>query len=206
MEADNKDTMAENGMSGTSKSVSTNEQIRTLPKRRLLVVLVLGIIIGSFFGVRWLHYYFTHASTDDARIKGDLIAISSTVQGKIRILPVQEGDQLKKGQLVAQLREEDYQANVDVAAGVIQAIEATLKEAEADLTIVREKTQKEMQQAAAVLSASRARLNEAKANLRLASLDFERISKLYKSNTVSTSKMDKTRSTYDLAQARVVLA
>lgn len=183
-----------------------NRAKRPLPKKHLLVILVLGVIIGSFFGVRWLHYYLTHASTDDARIKGDLIAISPTVQGKILDFPVQEGDQVKKDQLIAQLRKEDYQAEVDVAAGVVQSIEATLKEAGADLTLVREKTQKEIQQAAAVLSASRARLNEAKANLRLASLDFERISKLYKSNIIPKSEMDKTLSSYDLAQARVTLA
>ena len=183
-----------------------NRAKRPLPKKHLLVILVLGVIIGSFFGVRWLHYYLTHASTDDARIKGDLIAISPTVEGKILDFPIQEGDQVKKGQLIAQLRKEDYQAEVDVAAGVVQSIEATLKEAGADLTLVREKTQKEIQQADAVLSASRARLNEAKANLRLASLDFERISKLYKSNIIPKSEMDKTLSSYDLAQARVTLA
>lgn len=206
METDSENTMAESSKTDTITPKSTNRLTRTLPKRRLMVILVLGIIIGSFFLVRWLHYYFTHASTDDARIKGDLIAISPTVQGKILALPVHEGDQVKKGQLIAQLREEDYQANVDVAAGVVRSIEASLKEAEAELTLVREKTQKEIQQAAAVLYASRARLNEAKANLRLSSLDFERISKLYKNKAVSTSKMDETRSTYDLAQARVTLA
>ena len=113
-----------------------NRAKRPLPKKHLLVVLVLGVIIGSFFGVHWLHYYLTHASTDDASIKGDLIAISPTVQGKILDFPIQEGDQVKKGQLIAQLRKEDYQAEVDVAAGVVQSIEATLKEAGADLALV----------------------------------------------------------------------
>lgn len=185
---------------------SANGSKKFFSKKRLLVFLILGMVIGSFFGIRWLHYYLTHASTDDARIKGDLITISPTVQGKIRILAVQEGDQVKKGQLVAQLREEDYRASVDVAAGAVQAIKAALVEAEADLTLVRRKTQREIQQATAVLLASRARLNEARASLRLASLEFARISKLYKSKAVATSKMDQIRSTYDLAKARVTLA
>jgi len=206
MEADSEDTTAENRKSDTSKSVSTIGPTRTLPKRRLLVILVLGIIIGSFFGIRWFQYYITHASTDDARIKGDLIKVSPTVQGKIRLLPIREGEQVAKGQLIAQLREEDYQAKVDVAAGVVQAIEAMLKEARADLILIREKTQKEIQRAVAVLSASQARLNEAKANLRLAALDFERSNKLYQSKTVSISGVDKARAAHELAQARLALA
>jgi len=187
-------------------SESTDAKARTLPKRRLLVILILGIGIGSFFGIRWLHYYLTHASTDDARVKGDLITVSPTVQGKIRLLSAREGDPVAKGQVVAQLREEDYQASVDVATGVVQAIASELKEAEADVSLVRAKTEKEVQRAAAVLSASQARLNEVKANLRLAVLDFQRTSKLFASKTVAKSEMDKAQSVYDLALARVALA
>jgi len=132
--------------------------------------------------------------------------VSPTVQGKIRLLPIREGEHVVKGRLIAQLREEDYQAKLGVAAGVVQAIEAMLKEARADLILIREKTQKEIQRAVAVLSASQARLNEAKANLRLAALDFERSNKLYKSKTVSTSGVDKARATHELAQARLALA
>ncbi len=176
------------------------------PRKLILIIIVCGIIIGSFYGVRWLHYYFTHASTDDARVKGDLIAISSTVSGKIRLLSIHEGQNVKKGQLIAQLREDDYQAKVDEAAGAVQAIRASLDEAKTGLTLIREKTEKQVQQAAAVLSASKAQLNEAKANLHLVELDFNRLSNLYKKRTISTSKMDKSRAAYELAQAGMALA
>jgi multidrug resistance efflux pump len=113
----------------------------------LIVILVFGILAGSFYGIRWLHYYFTHASTDDASVEGDLISVSSTVSGKIRQLPIREGEQVKKGQLIAQLREEDYQAQVDVADGVVQSINASLNEAMADVLLVKEKTEKDVQRA-----------------------------------------------------------
>ncbi|MBW2575025.1 MAG: HlyD family secretion protein [Deltaproteobacteria bacterium] len=206
MASDNKNTKVSPEKSVESESMVDTSGARNLSRKFLFIILALGIVIGSFYGVRWLHYYFTHASTDDARIKGDLISVSPTVQGKIRLLPIQEGDPVKKGQLIAQLREEDYQAKVDVAAGVIQATVATIAEAKADLTLVREKTEKEVQQAGAVLFASQARLNETKANLRLATLDFTRIGKLYKSRTVSKSQMDKALAAYELAQARLVRA
>jgi membrane fusion protein (multidrug efflux system) len=167
----------------------------------LIVILVFGILAGSFYGIRWLHYYFTHASTDDANVEGDLISVSSTVSGKIRQLPIREGEQVKKGQLIAQLREEDYQAQVDVADGVVQSINASLNEAMADVLLVKEKTEKDVQRAEAVLSASQARFKEAEANMQLATLDFKRVSKLYKSKTVSASEMDKVQAAYTLAQA-----
>jgi membrane fusion protein (multidrug efflux system) len=180
---------------------SGNNSTRKRTQKWLIVIFVIGILVGSFYGIRWLHYYFTHASTDDASVEGDLISVSSTVSGKIRLLPISEGEQVKKGQLIAQLREEDYQAQVDVAAGVVQSINASLNEALADELLVKEKTEKDMQRAEAVLSASQARLKEAEANMQLATLDFQRVSKLYKSKTVSTSEMDKVQAAYTLAQA-----
>ena len=181
---------------------------RGMSRRRaaLLLTVAVAVLIGAIFGIRWLHYYFTHASTDDARVKGDLIAVSPTVQGKIRLLPIQEGDRVQKGQLIAQLREEDYQAQVDVAAGVVQTIEGELKEAEAELALVREKTQKEVTEATAALCAVQARQDEEEASLRQASLDYKRIKKLHQSKTVSASEMDRVQAAFDLARARLEVA
>jgi membrane fusion protein (multidrug efflux system) len=180
---------------------SDNNSKRKRTRKYLIVFVVIGILVGSFYGIRWLHYYFTHASTDDASVEGDLISVSSTVSGKIRQLPIREGEQVKKGQLIAQLREEDYQAQVDISAGIVQSINASLNEAMADEQLVGEKTEKDVQRAEAVLSASQARLKEAEANMHLATLDFKRVSKLYKSKTVSASEMDKVQAAYTLAQA-----
>jgi membrane fusion protein, multidrug efflux system len=185
---------------------SSSNATRKRKQRWLIAIFAIGIFVGSFYGIRWLHYYFTHAITDDATVEGDLVSVSSTVSGKIRLLPIREGEQLKKGQLIAQLREEDYQAKVDVASGVVQSINASLNEAMADELLVNEKTEKDVQRAEAVLSASQARLKEAEANMQLATLDFKRVSKLYKSKTVSTSEMDKVQAAYKLAQARLATA
>ncbi|MEJ2366704.1 MAG: HlyD family efflux transporter periplasmic adaptor subunit [Deltaproteobacteria bacterium] len=132
--------------------------------------------------------------------------MSPTVQGKIRLLPIQEGDRVQKGQLIAQLREEDYQAQVDVAAGMVQTIEGELKESEAELALVREKTQKEVTEATAALCAVQARQDEEEANLRQASLDYNRVRKLHQSKTVSASEMDKVQAAFDLARARLEVA
>jgi membrane fusion protein (multidrug efflux system) len=185
---------------------SNNNSGRKRKKRWFFAIIAIGILVGSFYGIRWLHYYFTHAITDDATVEGDLISVSSTVPGKIRLLPIREGEHLKKGQLIAQLREEDYQAKVDVAAGMVQSINASLNEAMADEALVKENTEKYVQRSEAVLYASQARLKEAEANMHLATLDFNRISKLYQSKTVSGSEMDKVQAAYKLAKARLATA
>jgi len=114
----------------TSPPIPSRRRVLALGRGIPLLIFILAAAVCLFLGGRWLQYYLGHASTDDARVKGDLIKISSAVQGKIRLLPIQEGEHVKKGQLIAQLREEDYQASVDEAEGAMRAIQGELSEAQ----------------------------------------------------------------------------
>jgi membrane fusion protein (multidrug efflux system) len=148
----------------------------SLRRVALLLTVTVGLLVGATFGIRWLHYYFTHASTDDARVKGDLIAVSPTVQGKIHFLPIQEGDRVAKGQLIAQLREEDYQAQVDLAAGVVKTIAAELTEAEAELALVQAKTKEKA--AKELVKENQVKLQVAQANAAETILKQQRVESL----------------------------
>ncbi|MGA7876304.1 MAG: HlyD family efflux transporter periplasmic adaptor subunit, partial [Desulfoferrobacter sp.] len=127
----------------TSPAIPSRRRVLALGRGIPLLIFILAAAVCLFLGGRWLQYYLGHASTDDARVKGDLIKISSTVQGKIRLLPIQEGEHVKKGQLIAQLREEVYQASVDEAEGAVRAIQGELSEAQEELDLLKHKRQKE---------------------------------------------------------------
>ena len=148
----------------------------SLKRRVLLLTVAIAVVVVAIFGIGWLHYYFTHATTNDARVKGDLIAVSPSVQGKIGLLPIQEGDRVEKGQLIAQLQEEDYQAQVDVASGLVKSIAARLKEAEAELELVQANTQKET--AKKSVKENQVKLQIAQANSAEAILKQQRVESL----------------------------
>jgi len=61
-------------------------------------------------------------STDDAYLQSDLTPIAAHVSGYIREMPVQDYEHVRKGQLIAQLVDDDYQAAVaQLTAGVAAA-------------------------------------------------------------------------------------
>ena len=71
-------------------------------------------VTGRFFPRRpnpplghWLFHRYTHLYIDDARIDGEVITVSSRVSGWITELPVIEGDELRKGQLIARVDDRD---------------------------------------------------------------------------------------------------
>ena len=55
----------------------------------LLPLIVLAVAVGGYFGVRWWLYSLSHISTDDARVKGTLITVSSQVPGRLLSVAVE---------------------------------------------------------------------------------------------------------------------
>src|SRR6202161_568769 len=61
--------------------------------------------------------------TNDAYLQADLTPISAKVAGYVRELPIQDYERVRKGQVLAQLIEDDYRAAVSQAeAGVATAM------------------------------------------------------------------------------------
>src|SRR3954471_22230256 len=92
--------------------VSHNVDERRAPKRRLrerkkawLVGLAaLGLVIWA---ANWVVHRWTHIYVDDARIDGEVVTIASRVSGWITDLLVIEGDEVKKGQVIATIDDRD---------------------------------------------------------------------------------------------------
>src|SRR5271165_6701144 len=62
-------------------------------------------------------------STNDAYLQADLTPISAKVAGYVRELPIQDFERVRKGQVLAQLVDDDYRAAVaQAAAGVATAL------------------------------------------------------------------------------------
>ena len=90
---------------------------------------------GLLWG-RWF-YALHHVYTDDARVKGTLITISSEVAGRLVILAVEEGQRIQKGDLLAQIQQDEYQAQVALHSAALEAAQSQLASAEADLALTR---------------------------------------------------------------------
>src|SRR5271154_465619 len=91
--------------------------------RILVFVVAVGIII--VVSTNWTRWEGGAGwqSTNDAYLQADLTPISAKVAGYVRELPIQDYERVRKGQLLAQLVEDDYRAAVAQAeAGVASAI------------------------------------------------------------------------------------
>src|SRR5271167_685533 len=91
---------------------------------RILIFLVaVGIII--VVSTNWTRWEGGAGwqRTNDAYLQADLTPVSAKVAGYVRELPIQDFERVHKGQVLAQLADDDYRAAVaQAAAGVATAL------------------------------------------------------------------------------------
>src|SRR6266566_3101400 len=66
--------------------------------------------------------------TDDAYVRGDLTPLSTKVAGIVRAVEVADYQQVHKGDLLVELQDDDYQAQVDQAKAAVEAARAGIGE------------------------------------------------------------------------------
>ena len=64
--------------------------------------------------------------TDDAYVRGDLTPLSTKVAGIVRAVHVSDYQQVRKGDLLVELQDNDYQAQVDQANAGVEAAKAAI--------------------------------------------------------------------------------
>src|SRR5579864_5418756 len=94
----------------------------------LLVVLLAAVVVftitrnwNSWEGGR------IEQVTDDAYVRGDLTPLSTKVAGIVRDVRVSDFQQVNKGELLVQLEDDDYKAQVAQATAAVEAAKAAIE-------------------------------------------------------------------------------
>ena len=82
-------------------------------------------------------------------------------------LAVEEGQRMKKGDLITQIQQDEYQAQVALHSAAWEAAQSQLASAEADLTLTGILAEGQIQRSDAVLGTSRSQLAEAEKTAKL---------------------------------------
>lgn len=127
----------------------------------LASLMILVVIIGGYFGIDWWLYSLSHVSTDDARVKGTLITVSSRVSGRLVEVEIEEGQPIKRGEVMARVQQDDYQARVALREAALEAAQSQLSSALLELDLERAVTEGQIERSEAVLGASQSQLDEA---------------------------------------------
>jgi len=117
------------------------------------------------------------------------IKLASELNGKLKAILVEEGDHVQKGQILAELENSDYRAQVESAAAQVKQKEAELRK------VVNGARTQERREALSTVDEARAVMNNAQA-------DMVRRQKLFAAGVISREEVDRYVKEYEVAKAR----
>lgn len=162
---------------------NSNEKKKRGIKVYIPLFLVIAIIL--VLGIIWYRQYSKYIRTDDAYIDTDKIAVSSKTMGRIVKLYADEGDSVRKGELLAQLDTVDILAKKDGAIAAKNFAQTKLLEAEAQYQYSQEKIK------------TLEILNDK------AKSDYDRAKKQFDGGVIPEEKYDDLKKAYEISDANL---
>lgn len=170
---------------------------RTRLRRAVYVTAALVVLAVA---ARFVHHRLTHVVLTDARVAAEMISVASRAPGWLAARAVQEGDVVRRGQILAEI----YAQNASLATS---AQEASLRSAEAEvlrlehlIVETRASTQAALSEARSQLATAGLAVEQARLNTANARADHERDLDLVKREFVSAQRMQHSATTYKIAQ------
>src|SRR3984957_10567890 len=116
------------------------------------------VVIGMVFLIALIVYFATTPKGSDISligvVDGNEVIVSPQITGRIVNLTVDEGSQVKKGDLIAELDPEALRASLAAAKANVAMLESTVKEAEHNLTMTNDQTDASLDQARAMVTST----------------------------------------------------
>ncbi|MCF8462884.1 MAG: HlyD family secretion protein [Rickettsiaceae bacterium] len=155
-----------------------------------LVFLLLGYTIGNFLN---------HESTDNAYVEADITTISPEISGLIKTIHILEHDPVKKGALIAEIDETNYQIALDKSI-------ALLEQAKQGIAI----TEQKISQAKLAILDSEQALQLARVNLKIANNELLRTENLTSNQFSSKQILENAQAVsehakYEFSKAEIAL-
>jgi HlyD family secretion protein len=189
------------------------------------VAIVLGLLVVGAAALGLWRFVLAPPATAtgvipvSGRIEGDDAAVAAKTSGRIREITVREGDDVKAGQVIAVLDDEQVRAREEQATAAVRQAEARVRLAQHQIAVLQEQlrqsqlgvdqaradAQGRVNEAEARLAAAEAQLAQAEASYAQAKWDREAMARLFKRELIAEQEARRAETAAE-AQAAVVAA
>lgn len=166
---------------------------------RPLVILTGSAVLGFliFLGLGYLVHSFSHESTDDAFLDGEIISIAPKVAGQVQKVLVHNNQPVKAGESLIEIDPRDSQVALEQKKAAVESAQANVELLRASLDLLSAQVQSS--EATARESASQTAASRATADKTQA--DLKRAENLYREKTISPQEFDAAKAAADSASA-----
>jgi membrane fusion protein, multidrug efflux system len=196
----------QNGGNKQASSDSRQPEEEEAPEKKsgrkfIIIAVIILLVIGA--GIFYWRSTFSE-DTDDAQVDGDLYQVSSRVTGQVVKVYVEDNQQVKVGDPIAEIDPRDYQVALEQAEADLASKQAAAIQANVNIPITSvnvnttvsttgsdvQGTVATVEQARKQEQAAEARVAQAKANAVKSRLDVERYTPLVEKDVISKQQFD----------------
>lgn len=174
---------AESNQSSTKKSKKGK-------KAYLILAAVTALAVLSYFSYLWLTS--NEVNTDNAQLEAEVLPLASKVGGTLLRLHAQDNQNVKKGEVIAEIDPRDYEARVAQLQAELDAAKA-----QAESGTERQSSRNNTAQVAS----AKAGLAKAASELRKAEADLNRARKLKSEKAITDVEFEDNQNAFDKAKA-----
>lgn len=137
---------------------------RRRPPLAVIVLAAIAVVAGLVWGVRFIAYATTHQSTDDARIDGDTVTITSKISERVARILVDTNQTVRKGDVLIRLDDADERTKYQQAEAVVEAQRAMARAAQENVALAEQQQTAQATQGTGGVDSARAQIQNARAN------------------------------------------
>jgi HlyD family secretion protein len=203
----------------TEAGAGAQSQTRAKAKKILRALVVVTVIAAAGF-MAWRHLFSgppvpPNVIQVSGRIEGDDAVVASKTSGRVREVTVREGDEVKAGQVIAVLDDEQLRAKEEQAGSALRQTEARVRWAQQQISVLEAELEQsrlgtdqakldaegKVRQAEAQVAQAEAQLAQAEAEYDKAHADEERYTALAASGDIPEQKGSHARSAAEALRA-----
>jgi membrane fusion protein (multidrug efflux system) len=179
-----------------------NEKVVAEPKKRskvFLIILIVMIVGGGWFGISKYLYAQHHEDTDDAQIEADIIPVIPRVSGYVNEVRVKDNQMVHKGDTLIILDDRDYQIQLKQAEAAPETAKSNVAASKANAQAAKSG----IASSQVGVSTVDAQIAAAKVNLTRATQDFNRYQNLIKDHSITQQQFEQAQAAKELAERQL---
>lgn len=137
---------------------------RKRPPVWLWIVIAIAVIVGLFYGIKYLLYATSHESTDDARVDADTVAVTSKISERVAAVLTDTNQPVKKGQVLIRLDDTDERTRLAVAIANRDAQRAQASAAQSNVALTSATQSAQNEQNSGAIASAQAAILDASAS------------------------------------------
>jgi membrane fusion protein (multidrug efflux system) len=188
----------------TPGSEDSNGKSVAEPKKRskvFLIILILMIIGGAWFGITKYTYAQHHEDTDDAQVQADISPVIPRVSGYVKEVRVKDNQVVHKGDTLLVLDDRDLKLKVDQAEASLGTAKSNVQAAQANTNAARSG----IASSKAGIFTVDAQIEAAKINVRRATQDYDRYANLIKDHSITQQQFEQAQAAKETAEKQLII-